>query len=181
GTSGSPFLTPQKAWNHVIRDLDLNGHNVTINVADGTYAPVLCYGTPIGWNGAPIAFIGNTTTPANCTISATSNNAITVGFGASISASGFDLSASGTTGTTSAQGSGIIAVQGGQIIFTSMRFGTCGFSHLYAASGGIIQAYNTAYTIHGNAPNHVTSGVASIVNLINDAITLTGTPAFSTA
>src|SRR5215470_20705 len=46
GTSGSPFLTLQKAWNHVIRDLDLNGHNVTINVADGTYAPVLCYGTP---------------------------------------------------------------------------------------------------------------------------------------
>jgi hypothetical protein len=52
---------------------------------------------------------------------------------------------------------------------------------VYSATGGIIQAYSTSYTIAGSAPQHAVCNNGATVNLINDAITLTGAPTFSTA
>lgn len=66
GTSASPWLTIQYAWDYIAGNIDLAGFIATIQVADGTYT---------GWNtltGKPngiVKVIGNRTTPANVTIS----------------------------------------------------------------------------------------------------------------
>jgi hypothetical protein len=73
-TSGTAFLTIQKAINTTL-SLNMNGYNVSIIVADGTYAPIQCGAL----NGSGQCFItGNTTTPANCIIHATTGEAINV-------------------------------------------------------------------------------------------------------
>lgn len=76
GTSPKgPFKTLQKASNAIAK-FNLNGYNVDVYVADGTYAPVQLpqvagQGT-VSWHGNPAA-------PANCLIAANQTNAA-VGF-----------------------------------------------------------------------------------------------------
>ena len=60
------FLTLQKAQDTLVK-FNLNGFNVTVHVANGTYAPM--YVGSIGGFGT-ITYIGNTATPSLCTISA---------------------------------------------------------------------------------------------------------------
>jgi hypothetical protein len=78
-TAGGAFLTIQAAVNAAYA-LDLRGHKVTIQVADGTYAtPISIVGPLAGAATAPpLQIIGNEVTPANVLISMTSNTALTV-------------------------------------------------------------------------------------------------------
>lgn len=183
GTSASsPFLTMQKAWNIIVNSLDLNGFNVTVNVANGTYTNALtASGSVVGLgSGNAVSFVGNVATPSNCVIQVSNQHAITAINGASISVSGFKLIASGTfAGSPS---SGLLASQGFISEIGSMEFGTCAGQHIWATQSGQVTFNSGAnYTISGGAQSHLQANIGALVNMSGLTVTVTGTPAFSVA
>jgi hypothetical protein len=179
--ASSPFLTLQKAWNYIIANLDANGFNVTVNVADGTYSTgVTGSGAPPGMgSGNYIQFTGDTTTPANCVISCSNAHCFSFS-GAPVNIAGFTVTTTGTvagspsTGVTAAVGS-TVTLNG------NMVFGACP-SHIGAISGYV--AISTNYTITGGGQTHYNAnGPGSFINGVTGTytVTLTGTPNFSNA
>jgi len=174
GTSGSPWLTLGKAVSYIQNNLDLAGNTVNINVADGTYTGGISVTGP--WFGAgTVNFIGNTTTPANCIISTTSQDAILAQQGAIFNVGGFKVQ-------TTTSGRGIQANTNAEITLTNaMNIGACANEQMYAPTSGLI-VYAANYTISGSAPYHwsaTTGGEITFGNAVT--ITLTGTPAFSSS
>lgn len=170
--SGGAFLTIQKAVDVVCGTLDIaSGITVTIQVADGTYTTPVVLKHFVGPGG--VAIVGNTGTPANVVISTTSANAISLSMPAFWSLSGIKLQ-------TTTSGSGLYVVSGGVITFSSLNFGVCTLSHMLAAMGGKIYATGN-YSISGGAMSHVLATSGGTVDYTDRTVTLTGTPAFSSA
>jgi hypothetical protein len=81
-TAGGAWASLTHAWKHICSTVDLAGHGVTVQIADGTYSggfstygdvtgPDSAYGAayvPVG--GGKVMFKGNTSTPANVVIQA---------------------------------------------------------------------------------------------------------------
>jgi hypothetical protein len=170
-SASTPFLTIQKAINTVC-SLDMGVYQVTIQVADGTYTSTSVGNNYIG--ALPPIIQGNTTTPANCIISTTSNDCFVVNQITAWTINGFTLK-------TTTSGSGLNAQNGGIINFQNIVFGPCATAHINAQYSGIINCQSN-YTITGASPIHwrvLESGV--VEGLPNKTITITGTPAFSLA
>lgn len=168
-TSGGAFLTIGKAMT-TVSGLDLSGYVVTVKVGDGTYTaavtlPILIGGTAV--------LEGNTTTPANCVISTTSANAVTCSRAPGWTIKGFKIQ-------TTTSGIGMVVNEFCRLTFQSMNFGACATAHMYTDSGGSIYASGN-YTISGNSPLHMqmTAGGSFLASSIT--VTVSGTPAFSTA
>jgi len=180
-SAAAPLLTLNAAWSKIVSGFDLAGYTVTVSVADGTYAPLSCAGVVTGSLGEGyVSFVGNTTTPANCIIAATSASAITGLGGAQLSVNGFKVTA---TGTSAGQGCGIYAASPGtRIKFgANMDFGACAVAHQTALSGGQVVATSN-YTVSGSAPALWFAAANGVISqLAAGTVTLTGTPAFSTA
>jgi len=176
GFSGSPFLTIQAAIN-ACYNYDLNGFIITINVADGTYTNPVTVNAP--FVGASVSggviLLGDTVSPSSCLLS-TSTTCITVTNAASIiTVRGFKL--------TSSAGFCIYAARRGQInMDANMEYGSAAKYHIVADDGSSLYI-SANYTISGYAQAHyvMNDAGANIVLLSSLTITLTGTPAFSTA
>lgn len=175
-TSGGAFLTLQKAYDIIVATLDLGGYVVTVHVADGTYTGGLSVPQP--WTGGgSVTFTGNTTTPANCIVSTTSNNA----FGVSCVLPGV-LTLQGFKIQTTTSGFGIYLNGQGTIYFGNLNFGACATGHMIANMPGANAYLIGPYTISGSSGFHIyVDGQARISMNGGNTITLTGTPAFSTA
>lgn len=116
-TAGGAFLTAQRAITKVYGEIDLNGFNVTIQLADGTYnGAVVVDGPPVG--KGTVTLQGNVTTPANVVLNNSSGSAITVQSGARLNLSSFKVTASA---------SGVLYQLGASGTGTGLDFGTCGF------------------------------------------------------
>jgi hypothetical protein len=166
----TPFLTIQKAIDTVC-SIDMGTYQVTIQVADGTYTNTSVGNTYIG--SLPPIIQGNTTTPANCIISTTSNDCLVVNQPITWTINGFTLK-------TTTSGSGLNA-NGGIINFQNIVFGACATAHIIAQYCGIINCQSN-YTITGASPFHWKVVEAGFVGGIpSRTITITGTPAFSSA
>jgi hypothetical protein len=168
-SSGGAFLTIQKAIDTVAA-LDLSIYNVTIQVADGTYAGAVVVSAP--WVGSgTVTLQGNTSTPANALLSTGASDSITALSGGALTVSGFKLTNSGSF---------LLHASSGSIRFSAITFGTCGSQQLRATDGGRIAATGN-YTIDGGAGNHWSAVCNSIFRVQAKTITLTGTPAFLAA
>lgn len=165
-TSGTAFATIQKAID-VAASLDLSIYSVTISVADGTYAQFQMKQL-VG--AGSVAIVGNTTTPANCVISAGANIAAHLPFPSSYSVNGFRLSGSSY---------GFLATNG-QLTFGNIEFNTTGGAQIYCAQFGMISA-TANYSIIASATRHIQAEVHAKVYIQSKTITLTGTPAFASA
>lgn len=179
--AGAALATLNAAWGKIVSGLDLNGYTVTVSVADGTYAPLSCSGVVTGSLGEGyVSFVGNTSTPANCVIAATSASAISCLGGAQVSVNGFKVTA---TGTGAGQGCGVQAVSAGSRVKVGANFdfGACAVGHVVALAGGqVVMASN--YSVTGAAPSLWVAGFNGVVSqLAAGTVTITGTPAFSTA
>lgn len=171
-TSGGAFLTLGYAYLIVLQSLDLNGYTVTIKVADGTYTAGINASGPLVGGGA-LVIEGNTATPANCIINATSANAFSAAYSASFTVKGFKI-------TTTTAGSCIYALYNGIIYFDKINFGACAASHMTASDGGrIMSTLVSSYTISGGAVSHVHAYAMGEISIGYNTITVTGTPAFS--
>jgi hypothetical protein len=175
-SAGGAFLTIQKAIN-VIRDtLDLGGFSVTIAVGAGTYSGTITVSGP--WVGAgTVSLVGDTTTPSNVVIS-TAATAISVGVvqgipGSALTLGGFKIASSSGTGI-------LINETATLYINGAMEYGACAVNHISAARASeVIVLAN--YTISGNAAIHWSLNNNARFSTAGRTVTLTGTPAFSTA
>lgn len=173
-SAGGAFLTIQKAID-VVAVLDLSIYDVTIQLGDGTYAAAGIANGPFVGNGS-VTIQGNSGTPANVVISLTAPGngvgCITAFYGAVLTVKDLKV-------TTTTNGHGLYASNGGKILFSNINFGACGTSHFRSDDGGAIGCSEN-YSITGNATRHMFT-TAGIVRVQNVTVTLTGTPAFSTA
>lgn len=172
----SPFLTLQRAWNFVQSSIDPAGFSVNVQMAAGTYtASFIAFGADAG-GGPSGAFniIGNASSPGTVTLAVSSGSNIQASNGAIISVSGLTL-------TNSGGGACLAASHSGQVGFGNIVFGSCvGGAHVQTGTGGLCQAVSN-YTISGGANQHWFSGLTGSIVVEGTTITLTGTPAFSSA
>lgn len=170
-SSSGAFLTIQRAVDVVCATLDMGLYQVTIEVRAGTYSETVQLKSYLGstW---PI-LRGDTTTPANVTVSASAGNAVQLVDSVAWRVEGFKV--------TSSTNSGLSSVANGFLSFQHLEFGTCSQYHMIAFGSGKLRL-NSDYRISGNAVAHmyVQESGSSARGEIR-TITLIGTPAFSLA
>ncbi|MDR3469839.1 MAG: hypothetical protein P4M07_28250 [Xanthobacteraceae bacterium] len=172
-SSAAPFLTIQHAIN-VVAGLDLGaGNNVTIQLAAGIYSGGVTVGSPFVGSGT-VTILGSTSSPASCVVNNSSGSAVYVGGGARLSVSGITV--------TATSGHGMVAYGTGSTLTIA---GACGFgavslSHLTAqVSANILVTANTS--IAAAAQYHWDAETGGVIIDQAHTITITGTPAFSSA
>lgn len=183
-TPTTAFATPQAAWNYVMTRLDLGANNITVHLADGTYPPLTCIGSPVGaTQGAEVIFVGDQASPSSVVLSnPNGNGACYVAGGAAIVLEYLRLQCAGTGGEYNANGTGLIVNAGGYCGIVGVDFGTCQSGHMLALAGGSISSSGSPYTISGNAPWHCHVAFSGGgLSLADSAVTIYNTPTFSTA
>jgi hypothetical protein len=174
-SSTSPWLTLQHAANVIQSTYDLSGFIATISLSAGTYTGnVIVNGPFVGALGPQsVVFLGNTGSPASYISNVGSGNNFDAETGAQFTVSGMQLSG-GSYALLA--GSGGASISFGNIIFEAATT-----THLGSGVGGTVTAIGN-YTIAGGAPNHAFAGnVGAFIAINNITVTLTGTPAFSSA
>jgi len=166
------FLTIQKAID-VVSALDTAIYSITIEVANGVYDGI----TLKSYVGSgPVTISGNVATPANVVISKT--------------AGGHAISADGVNGrwvlrglkvqVSGGFGYGILALNGSKLQLGSFDFGACTGDHTYCEGFSVI-SLTSSYSITGGAGAHYNATTGGAIRGQSITVTLTGTPAFSTA
>jgi|SRR5215469_10301183 len=181
-TTGTAWATMQHAWNTIINNYDLSGHNITVNVAAGTYTSgIVAQGVPIGFNsGTRVLFTGDTVTPGNCNLSLNNQHCFTANAGAHFQIQGFAMSAAGLVSGTNA--SLLVVGPDSQITIPgNTLFGGCPGNQLWSTGGTITLA--SSYAINGNGQAHfsVTGNGNILYSGSGYTTTLTGGPIYSTA
>lgn len=169
-TAGGAFLTIPAAVSAAL-SIDMNGHDVLVQVADGTYTNGLSLAyNPVG--PGQLSFQGNVSTPANCIIQATNENAAHVGNHATLNITGFKL-------VTITGGNCLDANQRGIINASALEFGTCADTHVHSFNNSIINI-NGNYKISGNALQHYSVHDNSDIAIDGSVITVSGSRTFTT-
>ena len=178
-TSGTPFLTLQRAINIAYCNYDTQGNNIVVNVAAGTYTTGAVMTVPL-LGGGTLQFLGNTSSPSTVVVTiGTTAPCFGSASGARLQVSGFSLSA--PVGSVSVGGTALTASLAGILTYDHIIFNGCARSHTETGAAGWMSAVGP-YTIAAGAPFHQIAGSGNSVNLIDgQTVTLTGTPAFSGA
>lgn len=172
-SSGGAFLTIQKAID-TAAGLDLGIYDVTIDVGNGTYTDGAKLKSIVG--SGCIHLLGDTTTPSNVVISATSEAAL----GSEASGDDFygNYSIRGFKLQTTTSGSCLTLGGRCSVAMSAMDFGTCAARHIelnrYAAL-----TIDGNYSITGAAAYHWLGFGQAYLTAPSITITITGTPAFS--
>lgn len=168
GSSSAPWATMQKAANWVGAHIYLNGYDVTVNMAAGTYTDALVLLGDLDGPGY-LNFVGDIVTPSNVLVS-TTFSCFQV-YAGKIGVSGIRMAASAGYALT-AQHRGEIYTRG------PVEFGACSHGHMYAATGGLVRI-NQSYTIVGDTPYHIQADVGGKLFLAEHTCTLSGTRTFT--
>lgn len=176
--AGHPWATRQYAADYITTNIDTNGFQATVQLADGTYTDTcIVRGLALGsTKRQPIIFNGNAVTPANVTINPNGicyfaeNSAI-------IQVQNQKVQCSGSTNDCLAADFGGVIWMG-----VGLEFGPAGRWHINAGTGGNITA-TSSYKISGGGAAHASASQGGNVslNVASATVTITGTPAFSTA
>ncbi|MBN9023120.1 MAG: hypothetical protein J0H08_13715 [Rhizobiales bacterium] len=168
-SSGGAFLTLQKAVD-VVATLDRSTFNVTVEIGAGTLTAG-CDITGWGPGSGQVTFdgagIGSTT------ISATSDDCFNV-VNARCKIQNMKLQT--TTG-----GCCIRTGLGADVSHGALDFGATALAHIWAEYPGRVDGNGAAYTISGGGIAHILCRYNAVVASYAGAVTLSGTPAFSSA
>lgn len=166
-SAATAFLTVQAAVD-AVAVLDIGNHNVTIQLADGTYSGPVTVNGP--WTGSgDVTIQGNAGTPANVILSTGALTSVNCKNGGRIAIKNLKIAT--TTGPYC-----LYAFMGGAIDYANIVFGACAQAHILAEDGGRITC-SGSYSITAGAPQHWRISGGSI-RCQSHGITLTGTPAF---
>ncbi len=176
-TASTPFLTIQKAVDVATQQFDFSfTGDVTISIADGTYTLTGSINCDRVVGQGSIVFLGNTTTPANVIITASSGSFSIVSVRRSAvrySFRGFTLQATG--GTHNGLDIGALC----QAQMDTLVFGS-GLNSQIIASNMALFTINGSYSITAGAAHHIRcSQNSTIIYAVALTVTLTGTPAFT--
>jgi hypothetical protein len=183
GTTGKPFKTLQAANNYGQQRFDLNLKHTLTFKCTGTFTVTGAPATPgvyaaglyAGQNGAGSVVWDMTA----ATVNATNGCCFYINQGAQVTIVGGTYSA-GTDGVTT--NTGVAFQVGGQAIIMHRggTFQACGVAHFW--TNGQCWCVG-AYTIAGNAPNHIVVQPASVFTCTNGpySVSLVGTPGFSSS
>ncbi|TJV70352.1 MAG: hypothetical protein E5X76_20165 [Mesorhizobium sp.] len=170
--SGGAFLTIQKAIDTVAM-LDLSVYNVTIQCGTGTGGTAGLTLKSFGGAGT-VTLQGDTATPSNVTISTINATCIAAnGVSGKWVVAGFKLVAA-------TSGYGISATGGSRIDVGVVEFGACATAHVDAEQFAVV-TFLSNYTISGGSTRHWFVTTGALIQCVSLTITLTGTPAFSSA
>lgn len=168
-----PFATVQRALDITYNTLDLRGFSVTVQLA-GTAA------TPCTYNGsiiitAPQVGVGGISINGNSgsvgSVTLASNAAtVTATNGARLTLGNLRVQSGGTPGFCLVGQTGGTLLASGPLIFGSAGAG--GSVHMYAADLGTVGTQGFAYTIEGNATQHMLAQTQGTINISNSAITI---------
>ncbi|QDM27009.1 hypothetical protein FNL56_13465 [Tardiphaga sp. vice304] len=175
----TPFLTKQAAWNYIAKNLDVNGYQVTIHVADGTYTDgLIANGAPVGQT-LPIFFVGNDATPNNVQVNSGVASCFSAANGAFLRVSGFRQTCGANVSCVQANYGGIIYL-GNPTSGGGNVFGPCGSgsAHISTSGGSVYLDYN--YYITGGAGYHFYNVAGVITSGAAITCFITGNPAFTT-
>jgi hypothetical protein len=163
-----PFATIQKAVNQ-IPVYNLNGHTITIHVADGTYSPIILQ--PMNGSGG-ITITGNTATPANCTISGTNASAIRgTNLNGTYTIQGFTLTASGAATADSISAVQLVGA-GSVVSLGNTVFGTCVGSHLNTQTyAQITNVASCTWTVTGGCAGNSYANGSFVYAYLSGALT----------
>lgn len=163
-TISAPCKTLPGAWNKAAT----SNHGTSgslISVADGTYTDALVING--AWNGAgQISIVGNCTTPGNViySVSGVSNFTVTNAF---VNISCMELRNNNFVE--------LLALSGGNITWTKLRFGATTADQMQANGGRIYGSGN--YSILGNIGSHGHAFNRGMISIDSAVVTLVGTPA----
>lgn len=175
-TSGGALQTLQAAFDKILNTLDVAGYAVTVSVADGTYTDGVVISPWVG--GGTIIFQGNTTTPANCTVSPTGADCFRVASGGALPGAvyikGFKLTAVTSGYAINVGGPSAVHI-------ASLNFGSTPSIQMIASVAGaqVTNDGTGAYTISGGSGYHCYASSGGNISVWGVTITLSGTPAFS--
>ena len=185
GTIGSPWQTLQHAYNTLYNNYDAVGYTITIQMANGTYAPVKCIGTLPGVSSTnPIIINGNSSNPNLTIIDLTTpnSNCIYIAAGAYISVSNFKVQSS----NLSSGANGIyldylsFCLMSVGMVYGSFNTTTNNSYQIVAASGGRLY-FNGSYSVVGNATGHILlTSTAEVFMAGPTAVTVSGGLTIST-
>jgi hypothetical protein len=165
-TSGTAFATIQKAVN-MASGLDNAGFNIIIQLTDGTYSESVTLKSYVG-SGA-ITIVGNTTTPTNVTVAATSD-----AFLADAVLGKYTLQALKMTSTG---GSGVEVRNYSNLHLNNVNFGSCPGYHMVAYGGSIV--IDTNYAVSGGALCHWFSDALGLIVATGRTVTFSNAPNFT--
>lgn len=172
GTSGSPWLTLQHAWDTICLNYDLNGFNAIIQGITGqTFTTGLNAGNSTV--GGKIIIDLATSEISTTSASALSFNTL---YGV------IDCQVQNLKVATTSSGIGIVAENNATVTLgAGIVFGNCADGHIASIGLGNVQSIGQSYAIDGQAPFHWFSQFSSFMYMINNTLTITTTPNFSTA
>ena len=145
-----PFKTLQRAANQIPL-YNLNGWNITMHVADGTYTGGVTQ--PRANGSGNIYWLGNTTTPANCSVPTTNRSAFILNnLGCTTYIDGFKVSCVGSQagdGMCSINAYGATSI----VILGAMEFGPTQGAHISTENGSLVSntVPGVAWKISGSA------------------------------
>jgi len=177
--SGNACLTLQAAWNKIVNDVDMQGFTTTMQLADGTYTTGINSNLgPLGATYLGIIILGNVTTPANVLLSCGASDCFRwfeTGTPISVWIKSLKMQSTG--------GDAIRVLGAGNYVrVTAVNFGGVGTGvHIRAYNFAEVDAFTDSYTISGNASAHFNTNGYGQIGVQNETITITGTPAFSSA
>lgn len=172
-SAGGAFLTIQKAYN-VAATFSTGNFTITIQVGNGTYTGGVILGNI---NVGDIVIQGDTTTPSNVVVSTTSADcfAFFAPHG-SVTIQGFKLQT--TTGGACVS----IHSPGCAVTLGNMEYGATAAYHIFNSSPGSQFVLAGTATISGGGLAHIVMQSQSYCYYsYNSPVTVSGTPAFSTA
>jgi hypothetical protein len=175
-TSGTAFATIQKAVD-TAASLDTGIHNVTIDVASGTYPDPVVLKSLVG--AGEVILVGDEGTPGNVVISVPAGAAIAPAAAiiGTYRVRGFRLATAGSGGSA-------IALQaigaGCAVYFSNLEFGPAGGAHIKVERLGLAEAEGD-YAIVGGADRHWWASNEGMVSVVGRTINISNTPAFANA
>lgn len=169
----------------LLNGMDLHGWQINISLAAGTYTGVgiritnndLFDGSSrTGYGrGGQVTIIGDTSTPANVTISTTARSAVYIE-----GPLPYELIISGLKLVTASSGNGLEVSMGARVHFSACEFGTCVGHQIYAGNSGEIYAAGN-FSVSGSAASMAAAQVRGLIRINSCTVTYSNSPAYSTA
>jgi hypothetical protein len=180
-TTGTALKTFQAAISAVYNRFDWDGHDGTIQLADGTYNANtvvggwegVAYGQPFGMPQGGLRIIGNPNQPGNVILNATTANCLAV-LRCQLSINGITFTATGNINNIyQNQGHGLSLNSAAWVDVQNCRFLSCAYQ-ISCANGSVVTLTGTGNSFAGTAVAPMSVGPSGLIWFPGTTLNVTG-------